>query len=72
MVRIPSHREPTHPGEMLLNEFLLPLGMTQRALANAIQVPYQRVNEVVVEPAGLLLAPHCGSPNSSATPRASG
>ena len=47
MVRIPSHREPTHPGEMLLNEFLLPLGMTQRALANAIQVPYQRVNEVV-------------------------
>ena len=47
MVRIPSHREPTHPGEMLLNEFLLPLRMTQRALASAIQVPYQRVNEVV-------------------------
>ena len=47
MVRIPTHREPTHPGEMLREEFLLPLGMTQRDLANAIRVPYQRVNEVV-------------------------
>ena len=47
MVRLPTDREPTHPGEKLLNEFLLPLGMTQRELANAILVPYQRVNEVV-------------------------
>ena len=47
MVRIPTDREPTHPGEMLLQEFLLPLGMTQRDLATAISVPYQRVNEVV-------------------------
>ena len=47
MVRIPSHREPTHPGEILREEFLLPLGMTQRDLASAIRVPYQRVNEVV-------------------------
>ncbi len=47
MVRIPSDREPTHPGEMLLQEFLLPLGMTQSELATAIQVPFQRVNEVV-------------------------
>ncbi len=47
MVRVPTDREPTHPGEMLLQEFLLPLGMTQRDLANAIQVPFQRVNEVV-------------------------
>lgn len=47
MVRIPSDREPTHPGEMLLQEFLIPLGMTQRDLATAIQVPFQRVNEVV-------------------------
>lgn len=47
MVRIPTDREPTHPGEMLLHEFLLPIGMTQHALAGAIQVPYQRVNEVV-------------------------
>ena len=47
MVRIPTDREPAHPGEMLLNEFLRPMEMTQRELANAIQVPYQRVNEVV-------------------------
>lgn len=47
MVRIPTHREPTHPGEMLQEEFLLPLGMTQRDLASAIRVPYQRINEVV-------------------------
>lgn len=47
MVRIPSDREPKHPGEMLLQEFLLPLGVTQRDLATAIQVPFQRVNEVV-------------------------
>ena len=47
MVRIPTDREPTHPGQMLLKEFLLPLGVTQRELATAIQVPYQRVNEVV-------------------------
>ena len=47
MVRVPSHRAPTHPGEMLNQEFLKPMGLTQRALANAIQVPYQRINEIV-------------------------
>ncbi len=47
MVRIPTHREPTHPGEMLLEEFLIPMGLTQRDLADGIRVPYQRVNELV-------------------------
>lgn len=47
MVRIPTHRAPTHPGEMLIEEFLLPAGITQRDLATAIHVPYQRVNEIV-------------------------
>ena len=47
MVRIPTHRAPTHPGLMLLEEFLTPAGLTQRDLATAIGVPYQRVNEVV-------------------------
>jgi addiction module HigA family antidote len=47
MVRIPTEREPTHPGEMLLEEFLIPSGLTQRELADAIHVPYQRVNEIV-------------------------
>lgn len=47
MVRIPTHRTPTHPGEMLLEEFLKPMGVTQRDLANAINVPYQRINEII-------------------------
>ncbi|MBI4469823.1 MAG: HigA family addiction module antidote protein [Acidobacteria bacterium] len=47
MVRIPTHRTPTHPGEMLLEEFLNPMGLTQRELAEGIRVPYQRVNELV-------------------------
>lgn len=47
MVRIPTHRPPTHPGEMLLEEFLIPMGLTQRELAAAIHVPYQRVNDIV-------------------------
>jgi len=47
MVRIPTHRAPTHPGEMLLEEFLKPMGLTQRELADAIHVPYQRINEVI-------------------------
>lgn len=47
MVRIPTDRIPTHPSEMLLEEFLNPLGLTQRELAAAIRVPYQRVNELV-------------------------
>lgn len=47
MVRIPTHRAPTHPGEMLVEEFLRPMGLTQRDLADGIRVPYQRVNELV-------------------------
>ncbi len=47
MIRIPTDREPTHPGEMLREEFLIPMGLTQRELATAIDVPYQRINELV-------------------------
>jgi addiction module HigA family antidote len=47
MVRVPTHREPTHPGEMLVEEFLKPMALTQRDLAHGIRVPYQRVNELV-------------------------
>ena len=47
MVRIPTNRPPTHPGEMLLEEFLAPMGITQRELADSIQVSFQRVNEIV-------------------------
>ena len=47
MVRVPTSRTPTHPGEMLLEEFLNPMGLTQRELADNIHVPYQRVNDIV-------------------------
>ena len=47
MIRIPTNRTPTHAGEMLLEEFLKPMSITQRELANAINVPYQRVNEII-------------------------
>ena len=47
MIRVPTHRTPTHPGEMLLEEFLKPMALTQRELADAIHVPYQRINEII-------------------------
>jgi addiction module HigA family antidote len=47
MTRIPTHRPPTHPGEMLLEEFLKPMGMTQQQLAEAIHLPYQQINEII-------------------------
>lgn len=47
MIRIPTHRAPTHPGEMLSEEFLKPMGLTQRQIADSIHVPYQRINEIV-------------------------
>jgi len=53
MVRIPTHRPPTHPGEMLKEEFLEPMQISQRDLANAIHVPYQRVNELVNQKRGV-------------------
>jgi len=47
MIRIPTHGAPTHPGEMLAEEFLAPLGMSQSELAERIGVPFQRVNRIV-------------------------
>jgi len=47
MIRVPRYRQPTHPGEMLQEEFLGPMGLSQRDLADGIRVPYQRVNELV-------------------------
>jgi addiction module HigA family antidote len=44
---IPTHRIPTHPGEILLTEFLEPMGITQVALAAHVEVPTQRINELV-------------------------
>ena len=44
---LPSNRTPTHPGEVLSEEFLRPLGLTQVALAEHLGVPVQRINELV-------------------------
>jgi addiction module HigA family antidote len=47
MIRVPTQRPATHPGEILREDFLAPLGLTQKELADAIHVPFQRVNEIV-------------------------
>ena len=47
MVTLPKNRPPPHPGEMLLEEFLKPLGLSQTELADRIKVSYPRVNELV-------------------------
>jgi addiction module HigA family antidote len=44
---LPSHRPPTHPGEMLLEEFLKPLGIRQTSFANRLGVSYPRLNELI-------------------------
>lgn len=44
---LPSHRAPTHPGEMLLEEFLKPLGLSQSAFAVQLGVSFPRLNEIV-------------------------
>jgi antitoxin HigA-1 len=44
---IPENRIPIHPGEVLQEEFLRPLGVTQVAFSNHLGIPTQRVNEIV-------------------------
>jgi len=43
----PSHRAPTPPGEILLEEFLKPLGITQVSAAEQMGIPLKRLNEVI-------------------------
>lgn len=38
---------PVHPGDILLEDFLVPLGVTQSALARGLSVPPRRINEIV-------------------------
>ena len=42
-----------HPGEILLEEFLLPMGISQTRLANSIGVPPRRINEIVLGKRGI-------------------
>jgi len=45
--RLPKNRAPTHPGEMLLEEFLRPMGITQSDFAVRLGVSFPRLNEIV-------------------------
>ena len=44
---LPTHRPPTHPGEMLLKEFLEPLSVSQSEAAKRLAVSFQRLNAIV-------------------------
>lgn len=56
MVNIPTNRPPTTPGEMLKEEFLKPMGLTQQQLADGIGVSYQRVNELINDKRGITIS----------------
>jgi addiction module HigA family antidote len=45
--RLPRERPPTHPGEMLREEFLEPLGLSQSAFAVRLGISFPRLNEIV-------------------------
>ena len=47
MIRIPENREPTHPGEVLGEDFLAPLAISRSRLAEEIRVPSRRINLIV-------------------------
>jgi addiction module HigA family antidote len=44
---LPKNRPPSHPGEILLEEFLRPREMTQSELSEKLEIPLQRVNSIV-------------------------
>jgi addiction module HigA family antidote len=48
-----SSLTPVHPGEVLLEEFLKPMGVSQYRLARAIDVPARRINEIVLGKRGV-------------------
>ena len=46
-MRLPKNRRPTHPGEIFLEDFLVPLGITQKDAAERLRMSYPRMNEIV-------------------------
>jgi addiction module HigA family antidote len=46
-MRLPKYRRPTPPGEVFLEEFLVPLGITQKDAAERLRMSYPRMNEIV-------------------------
>jgi addiction module HigA family antidote len=49
----PSNRQPTHPGEILFEEFLVPMRMSQVDLANTLAIPIQRINTIINRKRGI-------------------
>ena len=49
MVLVPTHRPPVHPGEVLVEEFLKPLSISQVELAERLGISFQRVNGIANE-----------------------
>jgi antitoxin HigA-1 len=49
MLRIPTNRAPVHPGEVLREEFLEPMKISQVELGKLLDIPFQRVNMIVNE-----------------------
>ena len=64
--RLPTHRPPTHPGEMLLEEFLKPLEVTQSAFAIRLGVSFPRLNEIIRASGLSRRIPRFGWPGSPA------
>ena len=50
---LPTDRVPTHPGEILELEFLQPMNLTEMALAQHLNIPVERINEVVQRKKGI-------------------
>lgn len=50
---LPTHREPTHPGEMFLKKFLQPLGLSQKSFSEHIGWTYTRLNEIINKRRGI-------------------
>lgn len=46
-MRLPKNRRPTHPGEVFLGDFLIPLGITQKEAAERLRISYPRMNEII-------------------------
>ncbi|MDP2955564.1 MAG: HigA family addiction module antitoxin [Longimicrobiales bacterium] len=64
--RLPKNRLPTHPGEMLLQEFLVPLDVSQTDFAKRIGVSYVRLNAIIKGRRGVRAPP---TPSRSSSPR---
>jgi len=47
MRRLPKNRRPTTPGVVFLEDFLVPLGLTQKEAARRLKVSYPRMNEII-------------------------